>query len=90
MESHLLNVMESNPKKALLPFEPGLLKAAEIFTASEGHLLNGAELFLTQEAMESFAFPDKIKSISTENPQKCSKLFFFSLELFEYSLYIWY
>ena len=42
--------------------------------------------------MESFAFPDKIKSMSTENPQKCNKLFFFSLELFEYYLYIldWY
>ena len=42
--------------------------------------------------MESFAFPVKIKSMSTENPQKCSKWFFFSLELFEYSLYIldWY
>ena len=46
MESHLLNVMESNPKNALLPFEPGLLKVAEIFTAPEGHLLNGAESFL--------------------------------------------
>ena len=30
--------------------------------------------------MESFAFPDKINSISTEIPQKCSKLYFFSLE----------
>ena len=42
--------------------------------------------------MESFAYSDKINSISTENPQKSSKLFFFSLELFEYSLYIldWY
>ena len=30
--------------------------------------------------MESFAFPDKINSISTEIPQKYSKLLFFSLE----------
>ena len=49
MESRLLNVMESIPKNALLPFEPGLLKAAEIFPASEGHLLNGAESFLVLE-----------------------------------------
>ena len=33
-----------------------------------------------QVAMESFAFPNKINSISTEIPQKCSKLYFFSLE----------
>ena len=37
--------------------------------------------------MESFAFPDKINSISTEIPQKCSKLLFFSLESFKDSLY---
>ena len=30
--------------------------------------------------MESFAFPDKINSISAEIPQKCSKLYLFSLE----------
>ena len=46
MESHLLNVMESILKNALLPFEPGLLKAAEIFTASESRLLNGAEIVI--------------------------------------------
>ena len=34
---------------------------------------------MQQEAMESFAFPDKINS-SAEIPQKCSKLLFFSLE----------
>ena len=39
--------------------------------------------------MESFAFPDKINSISTEIPQKCSKLYFFSLESFKDSLYVW-
>ena len=42
--------------------------------------------------MESFAFPAKINSISTEIPQKCSKLYYFSLESLRYSLYIlnWY
>ena len=30
--------------------------------------------------MENFAFPAKINSISTEIPQKCSKLYYFSLE----------
>ena len=39
----------------------------------------------TQEAMESFAFPAKINSISTEILRKCSKLYFFSLESLEYS-----
>ena len=45
-----------------------------------------------QEAMESFAFPEKNYSISTEIPQRGSKLFFLLLESFEYSLYIldWY
>ena len=38
--------------------------------------------------MESFAFPDKINSISSEIPQKCSKLYFFSLESLD-SLYFW-
>ena len=33
-----------------------------------------------KKAMESFAFPEKINSISTEIPQKCSRLLFFSLE----------
>ena len=33
-----------------------------------------------QEAMESFAFPNKINLISTEIKQKCSKLQFFSQE----------
>ena len=33
-----------------------------------------------QEAMESFAFPDRISSISTDNPLKSSKLCFSSLE----------
>ena len=46
MESCLLNVMESIPKTALLPFEPDLLKVAEISTASESRLLNGAEIVL--------------------------------------------
>ena len=48
--------------------------------------------YYSQEAMESFAFPDKINSINTDIWRKCSKLFFFSLESFEYSLYIldWY
>ena len=32
--------------------------------------------YIQQEVMESFAFPDKINSISTEITQKCSKLFF--------------
>ena len=36
--------------------------------------------------MESFAFPDKINSLSIEIPQKCSKLCFFSLESFEMQL----
>ena len=36
--------------------------------------------------MESFAFPAKINSISMEIPQKCSKLYYFSLESLEYSL----
>ena len=36
--------------------------------------------------MESFAFPAKNNSISTEIPQKCSKLYYFSLESLEYSL----
>ena len=42
--------------------------------------------------MESFAFLAKINSISTEIPQKCSKLYYFSLESLEYSLYVlnWY
>ena len=42
--------------------------------------------------MESFAFPAKINSISTEILQKCSKLYYFSLESLEYSLYVlnWY
>ena len=35
--------------------------------------------------MESFAFPAKINSISTEILRKCSKLYFFSLESLEYS-----
>ena len=39
--------------------------------------------------MESFAFPPKINPISTEIPQKSSKLYYFSLESLEYSLYIW-
>ena len=38
-----------------------------------------------QEAIGSLAFHPKINSTSTEIPQKCSKLYFFSLE---YSLYI--
>ena len=42
--------------------------------------------------MESFAFPAKINSISTEIPQKWSKWYLFSLESLEYFLYIldWY
>ena len=63
MEGCLLNVAESIPNIAFFPTEPDLLKVAEISTALESHLLNGAELFLTQEAMESFAFPDKIDGI---------------------------
>ena len=35
--------------------------------------------------MESFAFPAKINSISTEILRKCSKLYFFSLESLEFS-----
>ena len=38
-----------------------------------------------QEATESFAFPARINSISTEILRKCSKLYFFSLESLEYS-----
>ena len=37
--------------------------------------------------MESFAFPPKINPISTEIPQKSSKLYYFSLESLD--LYIW-
>ena len=47
MESYLLKETESIPTTVFLPFEPDLLKVAEISTASESHLLNGAELFLT-------------------------------------------
>ena len=43
------------------------------------------EFIHIQEAMESFAFPAKINSISTEILRKCSKLYFFSLESLEYS-----
>ena len=46
-------------------------------------------LYTQQEAMESFAFPPKINPISTEIPQKSSKLYYFSLKSLEYSLYIW-
>ena len=46
-----------------------------------------SQIIRLQEAMESFAFPDKINSIITEIPQKCSKLLFFSLESFKDSLY---
>ena len=42
---------------------------------------------VTQEAKDSFAFPVKINSISIEIPLKDSKLYFFSLESFEESLY---
>ena len=38
--------------------------------------------------MESFAFPAKSNSISTEIPQKCSKLYFVSLESLEYSFFM--
>ena len=37
--------------------------------------------------MESFAFPDKIDSISTEIPPKCSKFIFISLDSLEYFLH---
>ena len=37
--------------------------------------------------MESFAFPDRINPIRTEITQTYSKLYFFSLESFEESLY---
>ena len=37
--------------------------------------------------MESFAFPNEIISISSEILQKCSKLYFFSLESLEYSFF---
>ena len=47
-----------------------------------------SKLYTLQEAMESFAFPAKINSISTEIPQKCSKLYYFLLESLEYSLFI--
>ena len=46
-------------------------------------------LYKSQEARESFALADKINSISTEIPLKCSKLSFFSLESLEDSLYVW-
>ena len=36
--------------------------------------------------MESFAFPAKMTSISTEMLRKCSKLYFFSLDSLEYSI----
>ena len=49
MESCLLNVAESILIIALFPFEPDLLKVAEISNASESRLLNGAELFLFTE-----------------------------------------
>ena len=38
-----------------------------------------------QEDMESFAFRDRINLIITDIKQKCSKLYFFSLESLEYS-----
>ena len=38
MESCLSNVTESIPNIAIFPFEPDLLKVAEISTASESHL----------------------------------------------------
>ena len=40
-------------------------------------------IYKVQEAVESFAFPAKINSISTEIPQKNSKLYYFSLESLE-------
>ena len=47
------------------------------------HALHYKSVFL-QEAMESFAFPAKINSISAKIPQMWSKLYFFSLESLEY------
>ena len=46
MESDLLNGTESISSIAFWPYESDLLKDAEIFTALESHLLNGAESFL--------------------------------------------
>ena len=48
----------------------------------------GVCLIVLQEAMKSFTFPDMINSISTENPQKCSKLYNISLESLEDSVYV--
>ena len=56
MESCLLNVTESIPNIALFPFEADLLKAAEISTASESHLWNGAEMFITSVKFYVFSF----------------------------------
>ena len=49
MESCLLNVTESISRIAFWPYESDLLKDAEIFTAMESHLRNGADLFLLWE-----------------------------------------
>ena len=43
-------------------------------------------MYTLQEAMESFAFPNVMNSIRSEILQKCSKLYFFSLESLEGSL----
>ena len=51
--------------------------------------LSTTGLFLhPYKSQKSFAFADKINSITTEIPQKCSKLSFFSLESLEHSLYV--
>ena len=55
-----------------------------IFTLSKR-----VQIIENQEAMESFAFPDRINPIRTEITQTYSKLYFFSLESFEDPLYVW-
>ena len=53
------------------------------------HIYEGTSYQSLQEAMESFAFPDRINPLSTEIPQTYSKLYFFPLESFEKPLYVW-
>ena len=50
MESDLLNGTESISRIAFWSYESDPMKDAEIFTALESHLLNGAELFILRMA----------------------------------------
>ena len=52
------------------------------------HCTMNIPYYVLQEGMESSTFPDMINSISTGNPQKCSKLYIISLKSNEDSLYI--